>query len=234
MSIPEEFARNLNKAIDRCFHADTVRKRANAKKVIEKLVSDRAAVVGANDARVEFWIVLMGEKRKIPIPEADELLSCLQPNVLYEKGDLVFGWWDDGTFQVHAEELPLIRSNNTNVVSFSRQPQWVGLWKKRGFEEAEPFPVTLGMGETGLVVRFPIARSQVFAQHGYALPCTLQWHWDEEGFFVDRNIIEHGFWKAWKWWGAETMWWYLERSPELFADVNWWDKPELCASSTQR
>jgi hypothetical protein len=40
--------------------------------------------------------------------------------------------------------------------------------------------------------------------------------------FVTRSIIEHGFWQAWKWYGAETKWWYLENRPELFADFDWW------------
>jgi hypothetical protein len=40
--------------------------------------------------------------------------------------------------------------------------------------------------------------------------------------FVDRSIIEHGFWQAWKWYGADTQWWYLEHRPELFADLEWW------------
>jgi hypothetical protein len=226
------FKEKLNKIIDRYLKADTSRKQAGAKGAITKLVTQRASEVGADNARVEFWETLLSERRgkySSIWKNWDSLLLRFRPGTLYQEGDRVMGWWDDGQVQVQANELPLVRSNSTYVVSFHLQPSRINVWQQRGFEVAEPLPLTFVYGSwavsrevVGITVSFPVARSHFFAQHGYALPCQLQWHRDWSGLVVDRSIIEHGFWQAWKWWGEETKWWYLEHRPELFADMDWW------------
>jgi hypothetical protein len=231
--IPEDVTEKLDAAIDRYIGADTARKRTNAKKALIKLVCDRAEQVGNDDARVEFYKVLLAKNRTKGLPNKllpDELVHCFSPHTFYEKGDRVIGWWADGEVQVHAEELPLVRSAGIphsygcSAVSFDKYPERVTVWRQRGFEKAEQLPIVSGVA--GITVYFPWTQSQLLAEHGYARPCELPWHRDSDGLFVDRSIIEHGFWQAWKWWGTDTRWWYLEHRPELFAKLDWWGTEE--------
>lgn len=225
-----EHLSKLQKAIDRYIKADTTRKQSGAKGAITKLINNRAIAIGASKARAELWDFF----NKIEV-ESYSLPTWMSlrftPGSLYEEGDRLMGWWDDGQIQVQAEEIPLFRSNDTYVVSFHCRPEFAHLWHQRGFEPAEPLPIRYGEWKIDYVgswaeVDFPVRRSPLMAEYGYALPCPLQWHRDWQGLHVDRSIIEHGFSQAWKWWGENTKWWYLEHRPELFADLDWWGQPE--------
>lgn len=71
------------------------------------------------------------------------------------------------------------------------------------------------------VVSVPQQQSFFYAKYGWANACPLQWYRDEEGYKVDRSIIPHGFWQAWKWW--EGAWhWYIRNRPELFENFDCW------------
>lgn len=204
------------------------RKIAAAKGRITKLASELASELGAVQAREEILQVLTEVKE-------DSSRWLLLKNrftagSLYQEGDRVFGWWDI-TLQAQAEELPLYHSGASYSVSFYRRQNEALLWRQRGFEEAEALPTTRRGGE--LLVEFNVQRSLFWLKYGYALPCKLPWHrgrfdGDEDCLWVDRSIISAGWWQAWKWWDG-AKWWYLEKRPELFADMDWWgdweDKP---------
>jgi hypothetical protein len=129
---------------------------------------------------------------------------------LYEEGHSVFGWYSES--QVQAEELPVeihytphkyIRVSGTGF----------------GFFEAMPLPLL-----EDNIVCVPPRETFTYAECGWANACPLHWHRDEEGYKVNRSIIPHGFWQAWKWWEG-AQYWYLERRPELFEDFDCWGKP---------
>jgi hypothetical protein len=128
------------------------------------------------------------------------------------------GWWSIEA-QVQAEELPLERLGQAYSVTFYDRSQERGLWQLRGFYEAEG--LLLVHLEDGSYVRFAVERSLFFLEFGYALPCTLQWYWNEHGLFVSRSIIGTGWHQAWKWWDG-AKWWYFAHRPELFADLDSW------------
>jgi hypothetical protein len=140
------------------------------------------------------------------------------PGSPYEEGNRVFGWWHDE--QLQAEELPLYYRGGTMGYSVSFHGRDGALWRRRGFELPSHYPLEFGEGE--IWVRFDFKSALFFASLGFANPCSLQWYWNEtDGLVVSRSIISEGFWQAWKWWEGAS-WWYLEKRPELFADIDWW------------
>ena len=93
--------------------------------------------------------------------------------------------------------------------------------KKRRLYKAIAIPV---LPIKNGVVDFPTEKTAQQAKLGFAKAQAIQWYWDkEEGLVVTRNVLDCGFWKAWKWWGESTQWWYLERHPEYFTDYAWWN-----------
>lgn len=196
------------------------RKLGAAKGKITKLASELAGEMGATAARERIFGFL--ESIEIQSERLDLLRKRFDPKSFYEEGEKIFGWWD-GENQVQAQELPLVKSNGYWVNwDFCRKD--TSIWRARGFEVPVSFPVE--SLEEGSIVKFDVKRSLDFIEHGYALPCELQWHrgyWDDGGtcLWVDRSIISVGFWQAWKWWDT-AKWWYLEKRPELFADLDWW------------
>lgn len=197
------------------------RKIAAAKGRITKFANELASEIGAAAAREKILKLL--EDVTEESSRWDLLKNRFTPGSLYTEGDRVFGWWDTSA-QVQAEELPLYGSGATYSVSFYRRDNEAWLWRQRGFELAEDLPTVRRGNE--LVVQFNVKRSLFWLKYGYALPCDLPWHrgrFDGDGncLWVDRSIISAGWWQAWKWWDG-AKWWYLEKRPELFADMDWW------------
>ncbi|MEG4302200.1 hypothetical protein [Microcoleus sp. D3_18a_C4] len=74
-------------------------------------------------------------------------------------------------------------------------------------------------------VSVPYSQTFFYAKYKFANACPLQWYRDAEGYKVERSIIPHGFWQAWKWWDGAWQW-YIEKRPELFEDFDCWDDPQ--------
>jgi hypothetical protein len=202
-------------AIERYIAAETPRKASGAKGAITKFVTELASSLGAEKAREKVWETLRGLD---VIPEWLE--RRFTPGSFYMEGSSVWGWWDSGSQQFQAEELPLCWSDCYSVHYRSDAT----LWERRGFYIAENLPVKLQ--DMRIEVSFGVERSPFWLQYGYALPCDLQWHrgsFDDGGtcLWVDRSIISAGFWKAWKWW-VGCQWWYYEKHPEWFVEMDWW------------
>lgn len=204
----------LKTLIEKYLAADTIRKSAAAKGQITKLVSENSIQTSPAAARAEALLIAQQY-------EIDWLIWRLTFGSLYKEGDRVMGWWDESHCQ--AQELPLVRNGGQWSVSFYRRSQEKAMWESRGFFEAQPFPVVRreGRNEQFWEVRFDVKTSLFWLEYGYALPCELQYRWDFEGLTVTRSIISQGFWQAWKWWDG-ALYWYLEKRPELFADMDWW------------
>lgn len=203
----------LHQAIERYATAETSRKAAAAKGAITRLVKDLALELGVVATRNEVVKALE------PFPDLNWTRQRFTPGSLYQEGEHIFGWWEEGEVQLMAEQLPIARSQNSYLVSF-----WdckdVNLWQQRGFHTAEPLPIEFW--PDGLRVRFEDKKTPIFLEHGYALPCLLQWMWEPgKEYLVTRSIISSGFWQAWKWW-PDAQWWYLNKRPELFSDLDWW------------
>ena len=75
------------------------------------------------------------------------------------------------------------------------------LANRDGFAKPTPLPL-----DGGVTVAVPHEETFLYALHGWANACPLQWHQNDEGYIVSRSIIDHGFWQAWKWWDGA---WYL-------------------------
>jgi hypothetical protein len=214
----------LERLIERYLLANTSRKKSATKGAITRLVNERADILGAATARSEIWTIL--DRKDVP----GWMKQRFTPGSLYLEGDRVFGWWDDGSLQAQAEELPLSSSGISNYsVTLGRCSESASLWRLRGFEIAEELPFVRRSEE--LKVDFPISRLESLLLYGYAPPCNLQWHrgkfFDDDTtcLWVDRSIISAGFWCAYKWW-PDCRWWYYERHPEWFVDSALWGKKE--------
>jgi len=133
------------------------------------------------------------------------------PGSLYEEGYSWFGWYREN--QVQAEALPV-----TAVAGGLNREGYLRVVASRdGFEVPVDMPLPGGY----CVVEVPHEGTFSYAKHGWANACPIQWHIDEGGYNVDRSIIPHGFWQAWKWW--EGAWhWYMKNRPELFEDFECW------------
>ncbi|NEQ64966.1 MAG: hypothetical protein F6K21_05590 [Symploca sp. SIO2D2] len=152
------------------------------------------------------------------IPECPSWLkSRVFPGPVYTEGYRVFGWYYPE--QLLAEELPL--ETDRAGLRVSLYGRMKAIWGPRGFASAVPLPLQDG------VVKIETKEIFNFLPHGYAPPCPLQWHKDEEGtLWVDRSIINHGWRKAWSWYGENSLHWYLEKRPELFGDFDLWGESE--------
>jgi hypothetical protein len=197
------------------------RKLGAAKGKITKLASELASEIGAVAARERILKFL--KQLEVHSDRLDLLKKRFTPGSFYEEGNRLFGWWDLEK-QSQAEALPLYTEmqwggHKSYIISGS-SPEW----KDRGFDVASRLPVEFF--RAGLEVKFDVKQSAFWLEYGYALPCTLQWHrtvWEDNkpALLVHRSIISAGFCQAWKWWDG-AKWWYLEKRPELFADLDWW------------
>jgi hypothetical protein len=213
----------IKTAIERYTQAETSRKQSAAKGLITRILNERASEVGATAARQEVIEVL---KDLDGIP--NWIAQRLNTRSFYKEGDRVMGWWDKAS-QVQAEALPLYSTGRSYSVSFFGRSNEIWLWNQRGFYTAENLPLMFYATPGSMQVEFPVERSLLFLEYGYALPCPLQWWWRQgEELRVSRSIISHGFWQAWKWWDG-AQYWYWERRPELFADMDWWEPEQKAA-----
>jgi hypothetical protein len=213
------FEKKLRAAIQKYLDADTKPSRSGAKGAITKLI---------NAASLTDVMLIPGVLQKF-----EELPNWLklrfQKGSLYQEGERVFGWYREG--QVQAVELPVVLDifsyddgEKNRIVKYIRV-------------------ISGGMGFAPAIdVPFDGCRVDVspdsdnfweLLEVGYASPCDLQWSWferprwsDKEGYVVERSIISHGFWQAWKWW-PDCWQWYYGKRPELFEDAVWWGKEEL-------
>lgn len=203
----------LPKLIERYNAADTKGKRTAAKSAFTRWLKKQVAEIGI--------LALRQELKAVELPK--ELKERLVPGSLYQKGDRVFGWYSSDE-QVQAEHLPLIRYRD-NQWKASWKVSFFGfqdrhLWEERGFGLAEALPLVEGY-RPGRYVQIDHCKTLFFLDLGYAVPCALPWTRDEACLTVTRSIISAGWWQAWKWWEG-CQWWYLEKRPELFADLDWW------------
>ncbi|MCC3405203.1 MAG: hypothetical protein JGK17_06325 [Microcoleus sp. PH2017_10_PVI_O_A] len=155
-----------------------------------------------------------------------------QKGSLYQEGDRVFGWYAEN--QVQAVKLPVLLDNFTyddgEEMRTVRYIRVVFENKDMGF-----FP-PISLPFDGVCVNVAVSDDYPFLalwEHGWASPCEIQWSWfgrprwsHLEGYVVERSIISHGFWCAWKWW-PDCWRWYYKKRPELFEDAEWWGKKEL-------
>jgi hypothetical protein len=153
-------------------------------------------------------------------------LKLYRHNPVLDDGDApmveVLDWgaiWEGRGFY-KAQKLPY-DWESLQKFDYSDNPRY---WSKRGYLPDDEIPL-LGVN---LKVSVPVEEFSVFATLGYASPCQIQWcrkhypgnQW-ESGLYVERSIIHHGFWCAWRWWdGARD--WYFDRRPELFEDCEIW------------
>lgn len=143
---------------------------------------------------------------------------------LYIENSQAWGWYCAD--QCQAEPIPLELKPEGVFVNFYGYRKDYGMWKDRGFEEAESMPI-VNYGDWS-EVRFPIEKTIEMAKCKYALACELQWKRKtspsgETELVVTRSILSEGFWQAWKW-SPSSRWWYLKNRPELFKDEPWWEK----------
>lgn len=187
---------------------------------------------------VEAILDLLEELDKYP-PDSSHLLNYWRDRmkgapVVPIMSHSVYGKWSDS--QVVAESLPLNQiTDGLSVHGYEVTLQGVHgeeyeKWVDRGFLMAEPLPV-VWRDQAGYVT---IAQSQwrEMAKNGWAEAQPLPWtrlldasspginvEENSSGLYVERSIIAHGFWKAYKWW-AGCQYWYYECHPEWF-----WDDP---------
>ncbi|MFP5272608.1 hypothetical protein [Coleofasciculus sp.] len=190
---------------------------------------------------VEAILDLLEELDKYP-PDSSHLLNYWRDRlqgapVVPIMSSSVYGKWSDS--QVVAESLPLqiterlsVHGYEVNLWGNKREYQ---MWVDRGFLMAEPLPVV--RRDEAEYVSVAQDKWKVMARNGYAEAQPLPWtrrieessviftanginvEEDRPGLYVERSIIAHGFWKAYKWW-AGCRYWYYERHPEWF-----WDDP---------
>ncbi len=210
------FEKKLKLAIQKYLNADTPRpSKSVAKGIITKMVN----AASATD------LMLIPEILK----EFEELPAWLnlrfQKGSLYQEGDRVFGWCRDD--QIQAVELPVRLGifsyddgNENRIVEYIR----VVASDEEGFAA----PVCLPFGGCRVNIEPDDPNFRELLKHGWASPCDLQWSWfeasrlsDLEGYVVERSIVPHGFWRAWKWW-PDCWEWYYSHRPELFEDAALW------------
>lgn len=200
------FEENFKAAIQKYLDAEPHKKSA-FKGVITRLINSLPDVTFDKIQKV------IAEFKDLP----EEIAQRFTEGSLYESNGLVYGWTRKNQFQ--AEPIPV-------YMSWAKENgRYIKVLKDRldeGFAEAVPLPLL------DKFVKVPWQKTDIYARHGWANPCKLQWYWEEgENYAVSRSIIPHGFWQAWKWWdGARN--WYLDHRPELFEDAELWgEKPPV-------
>lgn len=213
------FSLKLKAAIQKYLDADTKLTKSGAKGVITKLVNN------ASEVEINLIPDILQEFQELP----DWLKLRFQKGSLYEEGNRVFGWYKES--QVQAVELPvqLDMFEYDDGEKYHRVKYIKVTHEERGFSPAIDLPLNRGRVEVPVAPGYDFYHTFLTMwKHGWASPCSLQWSWferpswsDLEGYVVERSIISHGFWKAWKWW-PDCWCWYYEKRPELFEDADWW------------
>lgn len=206
------FEQKLKLAIQKYLDAVTKASRSGAKGAITRLVNNAD----------------LAESILIPkiLEEFDGLPNWLklrfQKGSLYQEGDRVFGWCTDD--QIQAVSLPVILDCCNEPDGRSYRYIRVVASDEEGFAA----PVRLPFDGCRVSVKSDDPNFLELLQHGWASPCNLQWSWfersrwsDLDGYVVERSIIPHGFWHAWKWW-PDCWEWYYSHRPELFEDAALW------------
>lgn len=212
------FERKLKAAIQKYLDADTKNSKSGTKGAIAKLIN----AASATDIML-IPEILQGFQG---LPSWLELR--FKKGSLYREGDRVFGWYK--VDQVQAVELPVALDVfryddgiNFDAVLYTTMTV-IQQYEERGFFLAINLPFD------GCRVDVPPDDDNFWElhKHGWASPCGLQWNWfersrysEKEGYVVERSIISHGFWKAWRWWPGCWHWYYANR-PELFEDAELW------------
>ncbi len=216
------FERKLKAAIQKYLDADTKNSKSGTKGAITKLIN----AASATD------IILIPEI----LQGFQELPSWLElrfkKGSLYREGDRVFGWYKAD--QVQAVELPVVLDvfRYDDGVNFDAV-LYTSMTVIQTHEELGCFIPAINLPFDGCRVDVPPDDDNFWElhKHGWASPCDLQWSWfersrwsEKEGYVVERSIISHGFWQAWKWWPDCWHWYYVKR-PELFEDADFWGPP---------
>jgi len=203
------------------------------KKQIEQYNTDRkparkAAITKLINQAILSGVENLGLNKILDEIDAPEWLKQrFKKGSFFVEGTSVYGWWSH-TEQQQTCLLPLFRgeiygeaSKVFQVSFFHIKRDEQGLWRKRGFIEASKIPLTSGLLGSTINIDWRQDNLEDLRKAGYSPPCALQYTRTDESLFVDRSIISHGFWKAWKWWeGADK--WYLSHRPELFWDLDIW------------
>lgn len=202
----------MKSAIQKYLDSDTKSSKSGAKGAITRLVNKAA----------------LAELILIPqiLEEFDGLPNWLklrfQKGSLYQEGDRVFGWCTDD--QIQAVSLPVSLDYCSELDGRSYRYIRVVASDEEGFAA----PVCLPFGGCRVNIEPDDPNFRELLKHGWASPCDLQWSWfeasrlsDLEGYVVERSIIPHGFWRAWKWW-PDCWEWYYSHRPELFEDAALW------------
>lgn len=208
------FDKKLKAAIQKYLDADTKNSKSGTKGAITKLIN------AASATDVMLIPGILQEFQGLPI----WLDLRFKKGSLYQEGDRVFGWYKEG--QVQAEPLPLrLYYQRFEDDRYCEVLDCAEEWETEGFSEAVPIPLSYWLDRE---VKVPVEQLRFYCEHGYASPCKLQWERkinrsqpEEDGYYVTRSIIPHGFWQAWKWW-PDCWYWYYSKRPELFEDANLW------------
>ena len=208
------FDKKLKAAIQKYLDADTKNSKSGTKGAITKLIN----AASATD------VMLIPEI----LQEFQELPSWLKlrfkKGSLYQEGDRVFGWYKED--QVQAVELPVV----LDLFSYDDGVNNCIVRYIRVISEEMNFAPAVDLPFNGCRVDVQPDDDNFWEllECGWASPCDLQWSWferprwsEKEGYVVERSIISHGFWQAWKWW-PDCWHWYYGKRPELFEDADLW------------
>jgi hypothetical protein len=213
------FTQKFKAAIQKYLEAQTKPAKSGAKGAITKLVN------AANEAELKSIPEILQEFSNLP----DWLKLRFEKGSLYKEGDRVFGWYHNE--QIQACELPL----TIDIYRHDDGEDFLAVLytKVTVTHEAMGFTPAIDLPFDGTLVNVPVSDDYPYLELwkcGWASPCEIQWSWfgrprwsQLEGYVVERSIIPHGFWQAWKWW-PEAWQWYMEKRPELFEDAVWWGK----------
>lgn len=199
------FKEKFQKAIERYIASGSPVERSRAKGGITKIVNS-----STESNTLEQIQQILGEfDDRLP----DLIRNRFTPGSLYREKDTVFGWYRENQVQAEAipVDIPLTATGYLKVLA-----------NRDGFAEAVPLPLS-----RGVTVAVPNEQTFLYAKYGWANACSIQWYRDAEGYKVNRSIIPHGFWQAWKWW-EDAQHWYLLHRPELFEDFECWGEEPDC------
>lgn len=210
------FEKKLKTAIQKYLDADTKNSKSGTKGAITKLIN------AASATDVMLIPGILQEFQELP----SWLKLRFEKGSLYQEGDRVFGWCRDD--QIQAVELPVYLGtfsyddgNENRIVKYIRV--------RASGEEGFAAPISIPFDGCRVSVKPGDPNFLKLLEYGWASPCDLQWSWFErpcwsalEGYVVERSIIPHGFWHAWKWWPGCWEWYYSHRPELFFEDTALW------------